>query len=353
MDYTKVPRELIYKDLDHLEDFNIGNRYSLNGQLYNMVRRYLFVEMGRNDYRTILLYILNEAYYLTTMLLMDDNADNDDVFNVYIKSILKDSPYPDEISSILRRLTMAICYINLERPSTESLKVRTIRRHLRNHAFEFIYLNSEISDYEHPDSKLFKPVALTEELLEQVKWRDLTDNFRPEIIKDFLATRNSFQPLWGILFRRELLEGCLDFTRDIIIGEDIMTHIRVLVKQPRVFCASHCSYVYVQGLPNTRKRPLGHEMKYDEVLRASLQPLWSELEPWFVRRQLKTYEVFIDERQFNVYKDYYHQLRGHLGRHIPLLDRIAFALPPRLAYIPVHIYKRLRRIGSKQIMEYS
>lgn len=186
MDYTKVPRELIYKDLDHLEDFNIGNRYSLNGQLYNMVRRYLFVEMGRNDYRTILLYILNEAYYLTTMLLMDDNADNDDVFNVYIKSILKDSPYPDEISSILRRLTMAICYINLERPSTESLKVRTIRRHLRNHAFEFIYLNSEISDYEHPDSKLFKPVALTEELLEQVKWRDLTDNFRPEIIKDFL-----------------------------------------------------------------------------------------------------------------------------------------------------------------------
>lgn len=174
-----------------------------------------------------------------------------------------------------------------------------------------------------------------------------------EIIKDFLATRNSFQPLWGILFRRELLEGCLDFTRDIIIGEDIMTHIRVLVKQPRVFCASHCSYVYVQGLPNTRKRPLGHEMKYDEVLRASLQPLWSELEPWFVRRQLKTYEVFIDERQFNVYKDYYHQLRGHLGRHIPLLDRIAFALPPRLAYIPVHIYKRLRRIGSKQIMEYS
>ena len=184
MDYTKVPRELIYKDQNRLEDFGTNDRYTLNGQIYNMVRRYLFVEMGRSDYRGILLYILNEAHYLTTMLLMDDNAD--EIFDVYIKSVLKDSPYPEEISNIFRRLTLAICYIYLERPSVDSLKVRTIRRHLRNHAFEFIYLNSEISECEHPDGKAFKPVALTEELLKQVDWKSLTDNFKPDIIKGFL-----------------------------------------------------------------------------------------------------------------------------------------------------------------------
>lgn len=184
MDYTKVPKELIYTDKLHLEDFGTDNRTTLNGQLSIVVRRYLFVEMGRNDYRAILLYLLNEAHYLTTMLLMDDNAD--DVFDVYVKSVLKDSPYPEDISNIFRRLTLAICYIYLERPSIDSLTVRTIRRHLRNHAFEFIYLNSELSGYKHPEAKEFKPVTLTEKLVNMVNWKTLTNNFRPEAIKDYL-----------------------------------------------------------------------------------------------------------------------------------------------------------------------
>lgn len=174
-----------------------------------------------------------------------------------------------------------------------------------------------------------------------------------DIIKNFLATHNSFQPLWGILFKKELLEGCFDFPREIIIGEDILTHIRALMKQPRVFCANHCSYLYVQGLPNTRKRSLQHEVTYDEVLRHSLQPLWTEMERWFQLHQLKAYEVFLDERQFHVYKDYYHSLRGHIDKRLPLTDRIAFALPPHIAYLPVHFYKKWLRLKSKQIFHYT
>ena len=184
MDYTKVPKELIYTDKFHLEDFGTNDRTTLNGQLSIVVRRYLFVEMGRNDYRAILLYLLNEAHYLTTMFLMDDNAD--EVFDVYVKSVMKESPYPEDISNIFRRLTLAICYIYLERPSIDSLTIRTIRRHLRNHAFEFIYLNSELSGCKHPEAEEFKPVTLTEKMLNEVNWKTLTNNFRPEAIKDYL-----------------------------------------------------------------------------------------------------------------------------------------------------------------------
>lgn len=184
MDYTEVPRELIYKDRLHLEDFDTENRSSLNGQLFLLLRRYLFVKMGRNDYKAIILMIFNEAYYLTTMLLMDDNAE--DNFGVYSKSVLKDSPYPDEFTQIFRRLVLAISYIYLERPSVDSLKVSTVRRHLRNHAYEFTYLNSEISGCKYPEQKDFKPVTLTEKLLKQVNWKELTYNFSPENVKAFI-----------------------------------------------------------------------------------------------------------------------------------------------------------------------
>ena len=53
--------------------------------------------------------------------------------------------------------------------------------------------------------------------------------------------------------------------------------------------------------------------------------MWEDMELWFLLRQLKTYEVFIDERQFHVYKEYYHLLKGKIDKRLPLLDRIAFA----------------------------
>jgi hypothetical protein len=41
--------------------------------------------------------------------------------------------------------------------------------------------------------------------------------------------------------------------------------------------------------------------------------------------------------------DYYRPLRHQLTGDIPLMDRIAILLPPRLAYVLIHNYKRLLR----------
>lgn len=161
-----------------------------------------------------------------------------------------------------------------------------------------------------------------------------------DIMKDYLALRNNFPPIWGILLRRDIiLDGCLDIPREIYLGEDILFHIRYLTKVSNVFCIGQSSYVYSEGITSYPRINLEYESRYDQLMRSALQPVWSEVEPYFILRQLKVYEKFIDAKQFDVYEKYYYTLKGQLNTQIPFTDRLVFALPPRLAYYLVHGYK--------------
>lgn len=172
-----------------------------------------------------------------------------------------------------------------------------------------------------------------------------------DIIKDYLAVRNSFPPVWAILLRRDIiLQGCLDIPRDIYFGEDILFHIRYLTKAATVFCLAESHYVYNEGITTYPAMTLQYEQRYDELLENALRPAWPTLEPYFRWHQVKIYEKFIDLKQFHVYSAYYHKLKGRLGKQIPLADRIAFCLPPRLSYYVVHTYKWWLRKTSKKVL---
>ena len=165
------------------------------------------------------------------------------------------------------------------------------------------------------------------------------------LVNDLLATRNTFCVLWGIIFRRELLEGCLNTPREIVEREDTLMQIKCLIKQPKVFFIEDCIYLYNEGLPNERKMGLDRIRIFDYELKQSLQPQWEKYETGYYLYQLKTYEGFLNKRQFNVFS-YYLPLRKKIDHNIPLADRIVINLPPRLAYWPVHIYKWwLRRVS--------
>lgn len=166
------------------------------------------------------------------------------------------------------------------------------------------------------------------------------------IIQDFLALRNSFPSNWAILFRRSLLDGCLDIPRSIIEGEDILFHIKCLMKSPKVFCIAESNYVYIQGVPNTRILSIQHEMLYEKILCEILQPRWEEFEPWYQLYLLKSYENHLEKKDFKFCSEHYGHLRGKLHSSIPLLDRIAFSLPPRIAWIPICLYKRWLRFKA-------
>ena len=170
-----------------------------------------------------------------------------------------------------------------------------------------------------------------------------------DIIKDFLGLRNNFPPIWGILLRRDIiLDGCLDIPRDIYLGEDILFHIRYLTKVNKVFCIGQSCYVYSEGITSYPRINLDYESRYDQLMRSALQPVWSEIEPYFILRQLKVYEKFIDTKQFDVYEKYYYMLKGQLSSQIPLADRIAFHLPPCISHLLVHSYKKWHQWKSQR-----
>ena len=165
------------------------------------------------------------------------------------------------------------------------------------------------------------------------------------MIDDLLAVRNPFCILWGIIFRKELLDGCLTTPREVIEREDILMQIMCLVKRPKVFFIPDQVYLYNEDMPNDRKMGLDRIIIHDQELERTLRPEWARFEKGFLLNRLKLYEVFIDQRQFNVFKEYYHDLRKQNLSGLPLADRIVIALPPRLAYWPVHWYKRLLAVS--------
>ena len=163
------------------------------------------------------------------------------------------------------------------------------------------------------------------------------------LVRDLLATRNSFCVLWGIIFKRELLEGCLGAPREIVEREDSLMQIKCLMKKPKVFFVEDPAYLHYEDMPNDRIEDLEMIRIYDEELRKTLKPQWKRYRSAFVGHQVKVYEKFIDKRQFHVFEEYYRPVRNLLEKSIPLADRIAILLPPRISYFFVHYYKSIRK----------
>ena len=175
MNFTNIPRSLIYEDRKSLDDFDIHNAESLNGALYKLLRRHLYTEYGLNNYRTLIIQMFNESYYLCTMFLMDKNADAN--FRDYIEAVMINSPYPDNIMDMCRRMVYAMCYALLEKIALRSHEIRTIRRHLRNCSYEYLPMIGETVDAVHPNEGEFRPVELTNDLLSKVDWKEATDGY--------------------------------------------------------------------------------------------------------------------------------------------------------------------------------
>ena len=169
------------------------------------------------------------------------------------------------------------------------------------------------------------------------------------MIRTIITGKNRFPVLWAVIFRREILGGCLNIPRDIIEGEDLMMQVQVLMKQPRVWFIKDCVYRYYLGLPNARHHTLERAQLYDQQLRGILAPKWEMMQTAYVLHQLKECERFIVEGQPEVKKTYYQQVIGKLPQGIPLYNRIAWALPPVLSVWLIRLYKKLIRIKQHNL----
>lgn len=169
------------------------------------------------------------------------------------------------------------------------------------------------------------------------------------MLQAVVTGKNRFPVLWAVIFRKELLDGCLGTPRDIIEGEDLLMQVKVLMKQPRVWFISDCVYRYQLGLPNSRRHTQERARLYDQLLKEALSPKWETMQAAYVLHQLKECERFIIEGQPEVKATYYRQAIGKLPEGIPFYNRMVWAMPPAVAVVLIRIYKHIIRIKQHKL----
>lgn len=73
MDYTDIPRSLIYKDRTDLKDFGVQNEGTMNNYLFTQMRRLTLLRCG--NAKEIALQCFNNAYYICTLIQLDEFPD--------------------------------------------------------------------------------------------------------------------------------------------------------------------------------------------------------------------------------------------------------------------------------------
>ena len=69
--YSELPRIFICPPKERLDDFDVDNEQSLNGQLYRILQSIEFLDPYYKETEQSLLHILNDAYYISTMAFLD------------------------------------------------------------------------------------------------------------------------------------------------------------------------------------------------------------------------------------------------------------------------------------------
>lgn len=154
-----------------------------------------------------------------------------------------------------------------------------------------------------------------------------------EMLRQLSGSKARFCILWAVIFRREILEGCLDEARVAIRpGQDILMQMICLAKRPKVFFIPDSVYWYNAGLTVYKTPTVEAQEAFDEMLRKAFAKRWPALKPCYTLRQVKAYEMLLTYRLFGEGKRYLSTFRGDIDSNIPLADRIVCYLPAQVAY---------------------
>lgn len=179
MDFTDIPRELIYKERNSLEDFGVDLVFSFNGELYNFLKFELYDNYGIKSYQKLVLWIFNEAYCQTTVILYDKNSDEN--MRCYIKHDFFSETFFDKkyrkYYRICKDIVYGLVYIFLERPSRNNPVVKSARIQLREYADNYMNLKSLVEEEKIPKEVIFSPIVLDSILLKNTDWKYVLNDF--------------------------------------------------------------------------------------------------------------------------------------------------------------------------------
>lgn len=188
MDITNFPKGLIFKERTNLNEFGTNVEGSLNSQIYKILRIH-FRSRSLEEYTRLLLWILNESYYLTTIILLDKHAI--EKLNEYSNSIYLDSLYTVKDTNNYKEIIYSLVCVFLTVPAQKSTYLSNVRRFIRWEASELIAIDKVFKDSPKPNRKEFAPVPLTKDLLSRYDWEKMTFGYDLEEIKDYISCLGS------------------------------------------------------------------------------------------------------------------------------------------------------------------
>lgn len=106
MDYTKVPRALIYKDRNDLKGFGVQTPDTMNNILFKILKQQAL--MGVSGAREVALRCFNNAYYVCTLILLEAKDFPELRISDYVDKILeieKDKGHVDEVCLVSMAMT--------------------------------------------------------------------------------------------------------------------------------------------------------------------------------------------------------------------------------------------------------
>ena len=98
MDYLKIPRSVIYKERNDLNDFGVRTPETMNYLLFMHMKQ--LVLMGVPGAREVALRCYNNAYYICTIILLEADDFPELRISDYVDTILeteKENKYTDEV----------------------------------------------------------------------------------------------------------------------------------------------------------------------------------------------------------------------------------------------------------------
>lgn len=94
MDYTKVPRALIYEDRTNLTDLGVKDEGTFNNYIFTQMRKLTLLRCG--DAKEIALRCFNNAYYICTLIQMEEFPDL--CMDKYEKNLMAvNISFPDDV----------------------------------------------------------------------------------------------------------------------------------------------------------------------------------------------------------------------------------------------------------------
>ena len=184
-----MPRELVYYDRLSLDEFGIDEDKSLNHEIYEQLLRLQCIISTKEETEQLILKIFNDVYYILTLVFLEKRP----VFQIenYITISRKDRYYllSSEKESVI--FSILCIFLNICKEtfnSNQKLFLEKVSEHAEYCIRHYPYCNVFLSESQYMALNQnycdFHPRIMTQDVVSQIDWGKMTNNFNSEDIED-------------------------------------------------------------------------------------------------------------------------------------------------------------------------